>query len=364
MKIGMLCYGLNVGGVQRVAVNLSNALVELGEEVVFLYRVNGPLREVLSPRVTVIQYATGYPNYRSVKTWLTALSLFRILRRFRIDIVHSYDVVSWAIGSIACRFAKVPHVRTQPNFIRTYERLNAKTLRWSPFGKWTDAFHAIFNATALDLIRVGVPPYKIFIEPGVLKCNYAGSREIIRNELGVEENAKVVITVGRLVPGKGFELIPKIASLVAAKFSNVHFWIVGDGPLRAWLEEAVSNVGIKGLVHFLGERIDVNRLYEAADVGLFPTGSHAGMVEAIAYVPLVAGRGECQNEYIVAGNAGIVCENIQDYVDALVYLLNNDKVRERYKENAKMWFRSKYAVEAGASRFVEFYKRVMTQHKP
>jgi len=363
MKIGMLCYGLNVGGVQRVAVNLSNALAELGEEVVFLYRVDGPLRKVLSPRVNAIQYATGYPNYRDIKTWLTAFRLVRILKKLHVDIVHSYDVVSWAVGSIACRLANVPHVRTQPNFVRTYERLNARTLRWSPFGKWTDAFHAIFNATGLDLVRVGVPPSKIFIEPGVLKSHYVGCRETTRNELSVERGAKVVITVGRLVTGKGFELIPQIASLVAAKVPKVYFWIVGDGPLRAWLEESVSNACIEGLVRFLGERIDVDRLYEAADVGLFPTGSHAGMVEAIAHVPLVTGRGECQSEYIVAGNAGIVCENIQDYIDALVLLLNNDDICERYKENARRWFNSKYAVEAGAPRFVEFYKRVIMQHK-
>lgn len=359
MRIAMLCYGLNVGGVQRVAVNLSNALAELGEEVFFLFRVNGLFREELSPNVKAIQYASGYPSYKDIRTWMTVFQLQKLLKNLHVNLVHSYDVLSWATGTIACRFNNIPIVRTQPNFIRQYERLNVKTLRLFPFEKWTAAFHAIFNSTAQDLKYAGVNPSKVFVESGILKVKYSGKREETRRRYNITEESKIVISVGRLVEGKGFELIPEIARSVVKEVPNVYFWIIGAGPLKSLLEELARRRGVDNVVNFLGERSDVDRLYEAADVALFPTDTHAGMCEAIAYIPLVTGQGRCQKEYVIPGVTGILCNNIKEYTEALIYLLKNDNIRSQYAENARYLFHKKFSIEIGAPHFLEFYKNII-----
>lgn len=359
MKIGMLCYGLNIGGIQRVSLNLANALAEQGQDVFFFFRVDGPLRKELSPRVKAVQYAHGLPRYQSIGTWLSALRLRNLLMDFGIDIVHAHDIVSWAVGTVACRLAKIAIVRTQPNFIRRYERLNARTLRWFPFERWTAGFHAIFNATAQDLICAGVTPSKVFVEPGVLKARYPGKREETRKLLGVTDRVKVVICVGRLVQGKGFEYIPQIASVVAKKVPNVAFWIVGDGPLRPELEDLLLRMKVKDVVTLWGARTDIDEVYEAADVGLFPANTHAGMVEAIAYVPLVAGAGETQNEYVIPGETGVLCSHTDDYIAALLWLLTNDTIHKQYAERARELFQQRFAVETGVLRFLRWYKDVI-----
>lgn len=362
MRIGQLCYGLNIGGVQKVALNLSNALAARGQTVFYLFRVDGPLRRYLDPRVGAVQYASGVPTLQDISgTWLTACGLASIFKALRLDLVHAHDILSWAVGSIAGRLARVPVLRTQHNFIRTYERLNARTLRWLPFERWTRLFHCIFRATGEDLALAGVNRSKIVIESGVWKVSRHVGKAAARAKNRVSESERIVITVGRLVEGKSWELVPQIAQAVCQSVVDARFWIVGNGPLRTILERSVRELGLQEVVQFLGERPDVDDLYSAADVALFPAHSHAGMVEAAAFLPMVAGKGLCQREYIIDGKTGILCDHqdVDSYAAALIYLLENDSLRERYTKASQALFDQCFSVDQGVLRLMEHYSQLV-----
>lgn len=71
----------------------------------------------------------------------------------------------------------------------------------------------------------------------------------------------LVLSVGRLAPQKGYEVL--IAALPA--FPDVAVAVAGDGPLRGRLQELAPQV------HWLGRRTDVADLYAAADVVVLPS---------------------------------------------------------------------------------------------
>lgn len=361
VRIAHVCYGLNVGGVQRVAVNLASAVAAAGHTSFYVYRVDGPMRQHLDPRVEVIRYGTGTLSYHDpLGVWRAALNLAGLARKHQWDVIHAYDIMSWCVATIAGKITRTPVVRTQPNFIRRYEKLNARTLRILPFMKWTSVFHALQAATARDLIAAGVPQEKVFVELGVMRLHSPHKREQTRSIYGVTLNTKVIVSVGRLVEGKGWDLVPRIASLVAADVPSVRFWIVGDGPLRTHLMDLISQASVDGVVELLGEQPDVELFYEAADVALFPVASHAGMAEATAFVPLVAGDGPCQREYLSQPKSGILCEDRAEcYAASLIHLLVDDDLRREYTIAGREDFQNRLSIERGVQRFIDMYARLI-----
>ena len=82
-----------------------------------------------------------------------------------------------------------------------------------------------------------------------------------------------ILTVGRMVEKKGIEYgLRAIAELIRQGVS-VHYALVGDGPLRAGLENLVRALGITTCVRFLGwqDQVAVSALMEASDVLLAPS---------------------------------------------------------------------------------------------
>jgi glycosyltransferase involved in cell wall biosynthesis len=98
----------------------------------------------------------------------------------------------------------------------------------------------------------------------------------------------LVITVGRLVSAKDLDLFLEAAARLAHEQAEVRFWIVGDGPCRDQLERSASRNGLKGRVSFLGERADVPRLLQAADV-FWLTSAWEGLPNVLLERPWHAG---------------------------------------------------------------------------
>lgn len=118
--------------------------------------------------------------------------------------------------------------------------------------------------------------------------------EDIRNKLRKElqvENRFVLGTVGRLCEQKNPGFAMKVFSqLLKIKPEAVYLWI-GTGPLDNKIKEYAHNLGIEKSVFFLGNREDVNELYQAIDVFFLPSIYEglpvAGMEAQISGLPMV-----------------------------------------------------------------------------
>src|ERR1700732_4935953 len=86
------------------------------------------------------------------------------------------------------------------------------------------------------------------------------SLEKIRAELGIPPDAPVVGHVGRFDPQKNHRFLLEIAGEILKRRKDVHFLLVGDGPLRPEIEDRARAEGIADKMHFVGSRTDVPRL--------------------------------------------------------------------------------------------------------
>lgn len=120
-------------------------------------------------------------------------------------------------------------------------------------------------------------------------------------QLGIPEGVRIVGHVGRLVMEKNHAFMLRIA----AACPDAWFVFIGDGPLRAQLQEEAAALGVAARVVFAGARNDVPTLLKSMDVFLFPSlfeGLGLAMVEAqAAGLPVVHGDN-------IPGDAAVVPE--------------------------------------------------------
>jgi rhamnosyl/mannosyltransferase len=138
-----------------------------------------------------------------------------------------------------------------------------------------------YAATSRELAphreRVRVIPYGIDLDPYVSPDHASAAREL-RARFG----QRVVLGVGRLIYYKGFEVL-----LDAIAHIDAHLVIVGDGPLRHFLEKRAAELRIAQRVTFAGEvhQKAMPAWYRAADVFAFPSVARS---EAFGIVQLEA----------------------------------------------------------------------------
>jgi glycosyltransferase involved in cell wall biosynthesis len=141
--------------------------------------------------------------------------------------------------------------------------------------------------------------------------NIIALRQEVRKDLGLSETSQIALTVGRLSPEKGYEvLIPAIPHAVK-EFPHLRFVWAGDGELRNQLLQKLGVYGVKDYVLVLGFRSDVQRLLKSADLFLFPT-NHEGF-------PLALLEAMTAGLPIVSSDAGGIPEIIQTDVNGLLF---------------------------------------------
>lgn len=117
-------------------------------------------------------------------------------------------------------------------------------------------------------------------------------RSAQRAELGLADDAPVLVCVSRLVDGKGHEVLLRALRDLRADRPTITLLLVGDGPRRGELEALAEELGVADAVRFLGERADVTAVLAAADVFVFASeneGFGLAVLEAMAAsLPVVA----------------------------------------------------------------------------
>jgi teichuronic acid biosynthesis glycosyltransferase TuaC len=142
--------------------------------------------------------------------------------------------------------------------------------------------YTLRNSTAVAVVaqRLGASldavgaarPIEVLTDGVDLECFAPGDRASARRSLGVDARTRLIVQVGRLVPGKGLETLLDALPRVRAD-APVDVALVGAGPLAAPLAAQARRLGIAQRVRFVGEvaHDDVPRWFQAADVVTLPS---------------------------------------------------------------------------------------------
>lgn len=167
---------------------------------------------------------------------------------------------------------------------------------------------------------------------------------------------KVVLTVSRMVDGKGYPHIIRLLSAVCQEIPNIVWIFIGDGPKKQTVMDLVQKYYLQNVVRFLGAlpNDELPQYYQVAD--LFVLLSHQDeeaeeswgsvFLEASASGnPIVAGRVGGVEEAVENLRTGIVVDVYQGkaVVNTIASLLRNEKYAAELgrwgKERVKKEFR-------------------------
>lgn len=128
--------------------------------------------------------------------------------------------------------------------------------------------------------QYGIRPWVIeVVHPGVDMSRFRpGDRDAARACVGVTPGQPTVLTVRRLVPRMGLDVLLSAWPLVRAEHPDAVLLVAGEGPEKARLEALADELGVGSSVRFLG-RVDEDTLvscYQAADVSVVPTAALEG----------------------------------------------------------------------------------------
>lgn len=153
----------------------------------------------------------------------------------------------------------------------------------------------------------------------------------IRQEIGVDEDTFLVLSVGELNQNKNHQVI--IKALEQLKDREIHYVICGKGDMLESLAEMAELEGVGENVHFMGYRKDVVDIYPQADVFAFPSyreGLGLASLEAMySGIPLVTSNLRGPADYMENGVTGFMCapDDFKGFADAIYRLKENRSLR-------------------------------------
>lgn len=304
-------------GAEAQLSNLLTELVKLPDLSVHAILFNeGLLAERLRDNGVPV---TVFPETRVAGLRLLNL-VGRHLRETRTDLLHTHGYKQNLLGSIAAVLVKLPClVRTEHGVnerfsgwaglrMGAYRRMNRLTARLcsgvvavsEDLGReWHSYLRARGPTIAVIRNGVAIPPP---LDPAVVAR--------ARARLGVSPDQVLFGTLGRMVPIKGLADLVEAAALLHRRNPRARFLLVGDGPLRAFLEARTTALGLEKIVRFVGFTPNPSEALAALDVFVLPSlgeGVPMALLEALAL-----------GKPVVATAVGGVAELLTSGVNALL----------------------------------------------
>ena len=310
----------------------------------------------------------------AAESWLRRRDVERLGRfidRVRPDIVNPHLFRSAVVAAPLARWHRVPAVVETYHGREGWRRgpIRGSFLPDRLVARFVTRVIAVSGAARDFLVDAkGYPPAKVVVVPNGRDLSVfqpGRDREATRKELGVDRQTPIVGVIGRLEEQKGHRHLIDAWPSVTRDFPDVRLLVVGEGRLRATLEEQVRRLGIASSVIFTGFRTDMARLLDAIDVLALPSlyeGMPLTAIEAGAMArPVVATAVDGTPEVVEHGITGFLVppHNPSALSGALVALLADPERSRRMGEAGRHRILQRFDLARQVEATAAVYRSVM-----
>lgn len=280
------------------------------------------------------------------------------LFRSNVDIVHSHLFYSSLFASPIARLAGVPVVVETPH-VRELWRTGLIKSRFFVdrfVGRFVHRYVAVSKANGRYLAETkGLPESKItVIQNGCDIARFKPGRDAplgLRESLGFGPRDPILVTLGRLEPQKGHEVLLEALAEVVRSRPSTRLVCVGDGSLRSALEARVREMKLASNVRFVGFQERSEDWLALADFSVLP--SHWEGLPLAAIESLAAGRTVVASavdgtvEVVVDGQTGLTVPPGEPAAleQAIMRLLDDDELKVRLAGQGRDWVEGHFSEE-------------------
>jgi glycosyltransferase involved in cell wall biosynthesis len=370
----------HVGGIEKVVYEQSKRLMQKNFEPKVVTSRIQTAKNYVFDGINVECYESLNTGFRLgipyVVPTISSLKIFtKAIKNCKIVHAHGHPYLSSLLASKLAKQYGKPFVLTQHNTFIEYnnifdevERLNDLTV-----GKETlreaDKIIAISNATKDYVLSLGAKPSKVKVIHNGVDLNrfrpLPKIKDTMRQKLGIPQDAKVVLTVRRLVYKNGVDTLIDGANIAVKKNPKIVFLVVGKGPDMSSVQMQIKQLGIEGnfrLTGFVPDE-DLPLYYNTADLFALPSKSGEGL-------PLVALEAMACGLPVVATNVGGIKEIMVNDYGKLVPPNNPDALAKAildfseidftpYQSELRNMVEEKHSWDKNVERLIEIYEELI-----
>jgi glycosyltransferase involved in cell wall biosynthesis len=366
-------------GIKTAVHNLAAALANWGHNVIIVGPYKGIRSSDLSKKYIVIRFGFRGSTRLHLTSLLAVFTLLRIVKKFKIDVINVHDVNS------------------PGNWARYFQQLkNSTPVIGTPHGEDINRYPALKYGRRLDtkidkIIQRNIKSFtlltavsqsirnelvKILGKEAVIKnipngiwtshFKITADRSIIRKKYGIPNDSIALISVGRNVPVKGFELGVRAVAKLVNSGCNISYILVGRD--MHLIKEKAKELGISDMVIAPGELNyeDVAALYHASDI--YVSTSHIESFGITTLEAMCSGL-PCVvtdvpgNRDLVSSEYGMLVppESVDELAGAIGNLMNDPLYRKSLGEKARLKAQSFDWMKIAAS-YVDAYEQAIAAH--
>lgn len=314
------------------------------------------------PHADELDKASPWKVYRRRPYWFLVwphwlrlfFQVFRIIRREKITRLDIHQALPGGyVGYLIKKFKKIPYTI----FLHGTDLALATrgSLKLKNFKKvCANAERVVVNSEflkkkLLEHVEITAPITVVYPCPADTFSSPVTPEKIakIKEQLALQ-GKKIILTVARMVEGKGYPHAIRMLPEILKEVPNVVWLMIGLGPKQQEIFDAVHKHYLQNVVRFLGQIsfADLPTYYQASDVFVLLTHPDEGMEEGWGTVfleagasglPVVAGRSGGVEEAVENGVTGVVVDVHQDkaVIKAIVDLLKNPEWARQMGEAGK-----------------------------
>ena len=368
LKVVTLVDRLGTGGAERLAIQTTTRLdPERFDRTLCASRrfdvaiskrhVANALEDLRTAGVRVL----GLKRTSAAQVWAW-WPLYRLLRRERVDVLHTHKFGSNLWGTVIGRLARVPviiaHEHTWSYEGKPWRRIGDREV----IARGATRFIAVSREDRRRMIEIEkIDPSDVMFLPNGIPAPPPASGGDVRAELGIAPGAPVIGTVSVLRPQKALDVLLRAIQALLPEFPGLKVLIAGEGDRRFALEDLTKELGLEDSVMFLGVRTDVPDVLAALDVAVSSSdfeGSPLSVMEFMeAARPIVATRVGGVPDLIEDGVHGLLVEP-QDpaaFAAAVARMLRDRDAARAMGERARERRRTEFDIDVMVRRLEQLY---------
>jgi len=298
------------------------------------------------------------------------MDLSGILDRFQPDLIHA--ACPTPLGFAAVNYArkrKIPAVSSYHTHFVSYFKYYGFGLfenqGWTYLKWFYNQFERIYvpsTSTANELKTKGFENIELWQRGIDLNQFSPRFRSVqLRRQINAEDKL-ILLFVGRLVKEKDLEDLIAANQLLKKEGYSFKQVIVGDGPMKPRLLEALPEAHLTGILR--GQ--ELANWYASADIFVFPSTTETfGNVILEAYasgLPVIGVNIGGHTDLIQNGLTGLIARanDPKDFAQKIKVLLENNTLRENLSRNAKD-YSAQYSWEAINGKLIKSYQQILTE---
>jgi len=301
----------------------------------------------------------------------SVLRLYRLIKRLKVDLVHSNDSII-LVGGIAAKIAGIPSI-TQ---IRDDISNPAQIVRLRNFviNHFSDQILAVANPILDNFIDFGGDRSKsqvLYNGVDIEIFRPEGNDSNLKHEFFIPKKSKVVTHIARIDPNKGQDCIIDAATAVLNEVPSTYFLLVGDSNIdkfKWYKKKVIKSINERGLgdkIIFAGKKDNIEKIINISDVVILPSSYEAlpGVVSEASACgkPVIASNVGGIPEMVIDGKTGYLIppHDVQALSSSLVSILTNDECAKKMGLEGRKYMEEKFNIVHLTQKLEIYYKDLL-----